>query len=206
MFRLKTPSSSTRRRVASESPVASCSTGNVGSHVRTWVLLLLFSFVGTGCTTGYWVDRGRDAADVFTFGLGVGLGAKARVGPVHLGAVYNEDMGGLRGGDIYWEPFRDFDIHLLLIGSDKFNLRRGRPNRSKTYFTIQSILTFPEVTTGEGTRIASSSYYTQIECIIGIGPTLRVGFNPGELFDFVLGFVGIDFFNDDLERRPNHEP
>jgi len=40
-------------------------------------------------------------------------------------------------------------------------------------------------------------YLTQIEAVVGLGPTLRLGLNPGELVDFVVGFFGFDLYNDD---------
>ena len=47
-------------------------------------------------------------------------------------------------------------------------------------------------------------YLTQIEVAAGLGGTLRLGFNPGELLDFILGFTTIDIFNDDLEKRKSN--
>ncbi len=35
--------------------------------------------------------------------------------------------------------------------------------------------------------------------MIGLGGTLRLGFNPGELLDFLLGWFTIDIYNDDIE-------
>ena len=51
-----------------------------------------------GCATGYWGDRGRDAADIFTCTAGIGGGAKARVGPLQAAAINNADLIGLRAG------------------------------------------------------------------------------------------------------------
>ena len=45
-----------------------------------------------------------------------------------------------------------------------------------------------------------ASYYTQIEAVVGAGPSVRLGFNPGELLDFILGWTTIDIYKDDLER------
>ena len=46
---------------------------------------------------------------------------------------------------------------------------------------------------------------TQIEACVGIGWGARVGFNPGELADLLLGFAGIDIYGDDLERRKKRD-
>lgn len=40
-------------------------------------------------------------------------------------------------------------------------------------------------------------YFTEIEAVGGLGLTLRMGVNPGEFVDFLLGWFGIDIFNDD---------
>ena len=48
--------------------------------------------------------------------------------------------------------------------------------------------------------VPDPSYYNQIEAVIGVGPSLRLGFNPGELLDFILGWTTIDIYKDDLEQ------
>ncbi|MDE0838730.1 MAG: hypothetical protein OSB41_06700 [Kiritimatiellae bacterium] len=42
------------------------------------------------------------------------------------------------------------------------------------------------------------AYYTQMELAVGVGLTLRLGFNPGELLDLLLGFASLDLYGDDL--------
>jgi hypothetical protein len=41
-------------------------------------------------------------------------------------------------------------------------------------------------------------YYTQIEAAAGLWYTVRLGFNPGELLDFLLGWTTIDILSDDV--------
>ena len=38
----------------------------------------------------------------------------------------------------------------------------------------------------------------EVDVVVGLGGTLRLGLNPGEFVDFILGFVGIDFMRDDF--------
>ena len=45
----------------------------------------------------------------------------------------------------------------------------------------------------------SPALYTQLEVVIGLGGTLRLGFNPGVLLDFLLGWFTIDISYDDIE-------
>jgi len=49
----------------------------------------------------------------------------------------------------------------------------------------------------------SYSCYTDIKIVVGLGPSASVGFNPGELLDFILGFAGVDIYDDDLKGRPD---
>lgn len=44
------------------------------------------------------------------------------------------------------------------------------------------------------------SYLYQIEVTIGIYRGIRIGFNPAELFDFILGFTTYDMYADDLKE------
>lgn len=51
-------------------------------------------------------------------------------------------------------------------------------------------------------------YYTQIDAAGGFLGGIRVGMNPGELFDFMLGFTTLDIYGDDVESKhfvPNAE-
>jgi len=35
-----------------------------------------------------------------------------------------------------------------------------------------------------------------MEVVVGLGVSVRLGFNPGELFDFALGWFGLDLYHD----------
>lgn len=177
----------------------------------------------TGCVgaRAYFVDRGRDAADVLTASIGTGGGALMRVGPVHAGVLVDLGDGFLRGGE--FAPFlsRSAQIHTTVVPFPSvwrgerqypvFGLEgyEGWGNgllRSKGFEAVSKL---PFVTTG--LRASSSSvgypyyYYTQVEAVLAVGLSIRLGVNFGELLDFVLGWVTIDIFADDLEaeRRRN---
>ncbi len=69
-----------------------------------------------------------------------------------------------------------------------------------------------EVSLGSGKDIAAQSplpcvvlgapaaYFTAIEVEAGLGLTVRLGVNPGELVDLVLGLFTIDIYRDDIGR------
>ncbi len=42
------------------------------------------------------------------------------------------------------------------------------------------------------------SFFSEVESVAAFGPGLRLGINPAEFVDFLLGFVGIDLFQDDM--------
>jgi len=169
----------------------------------------------TGCASNkaYFVDRGRDAADIFTITAGVGAGAKARAGPLHAGIFGNHDIVGLRGGtiDIFGlDPNRSFalDIETLLIpipgpyrdkvfAVDMF-IGPSPAGRHRTA-QFEHLSPLPLCYTS-GLR---PNQYTQVELAGGLLATLRLGFNPGELVDFVLGWTTLDIYRDDIERRRN---
>ncbi len=44
-------------------------------------------------------------------------------------------------------------------------------------------------------------YYTEVEVVLACVWSIRLGFNPGECLDFLLGWGGIDIYNDDLETK-----
>ena len=173
-------------------------------------ILTLTVVFGTGCTSGYWTDRGRDAADIFTISYGYGLGAKAIVGPLHAGLLFNSEIGGMRGGVIkpVFEPNSaghgatpvDFkpavDLDITLMSLEWFE-EEDASERRKT-FKSDSALIYPVWQLKDRRGIPTC---TKLEVVAGCGLSLRLGFNPGELVDFLFGIFGTDLFDDDLEKQ-----
>jgi hypothetical protein len=184
---------------------------------KTIQLLLLVGLaaISTGCasTGGYFVDRGRDAADIFTASVGEGGGAKARVGPIQVGLFAGTDLAGLRSGEIFPQTGvspRGEDVYWSLAIPGEWGWLAGwdawRPSQTATARgkTVGAGSRFPFVMTEVGPNdrsVWSRPYIYQIEVAAGLGGTLRLGFNPGELLDFVLGWFIIDIYNDDLEWK-----
>jgi hypothetical protein len=159
----------------------------------------------------YCDDRLRDAGDIFTVVGGIGGGAKARVGPINAGLLFAADQIGWKGGHSMspWEPparTGDMDLQLVLFGMDEsqrgFHDGRKRP---KAHMAPNLIFTLPTI--GHGAEFPEDpSYLTQIEVVLGAGGTLRLGFNPGELLDFLLGIFGVDLFGDDDRKSEKVGP
>lgn len=180
------------------------------------LVLLGVVAISTGCASPYMVDRGRDAADIFTFGVGVGAGAKAHIGPMQAGLLLNIDALGLRGGEMIWNgngPNIGADIDYVLGGHSEFDTRcrhgSNSPSweRNKSHMVRYGPLGVPAnnpFATPLPNRY-SLNYFTQIEAVGGLLWTFRLGFNPGELLDFLLGWTTIDIYRDDIEEKKSKE-
>ena len=182
-------------------------------------LLLGLAGIFAGCATPYMVDRGRDAADIFTATVGEGSGVKARVGPFTTGLFRNSDKAGLRGGSFFssTENFQEAprdrtslipygDYCVVLFVNDDFRATPEHSARHKSYQALSFAPFISWIDQPAFDTIAKWPYYTQIEVAVGFGGTLRLGFNPGELLDFFIGLTTVDIFNDDLEMMKRMSP
>ncbi len=184
--------------------------------------------MGGGCASvGYFKDRGRDAADIFTLTGGWGLGVKVRVGPVRTGLLFKHfELIGLRGGilvpigaslrdseyfgDWYFSPpfavlDRTHDYGLGTTAEEEFfpdTLGRGKGIYIAAVLGSDRPFLHPFLAEPEE---VGACYYTQIEALVALGPSVRAGFNPGELLDFVLGWFMIDIYGDDIGRRTSKD-
>jgi len=189
--------------------------------MKNWATMgLLVVFVCSGCasTRCNWPDRGRDAADIFTATVGLGLGAKARAGPLQTGLLVSVDAAGLRcgqwgtldSGD--WDPGFYFPIeaNLIVMGIDSSVGGELPMARKKIYWAEQMFFfSYPAAWRSRGESrfvdypppFIARSYFTDIQVVVGAGPSVRLGFNPGELLDFILGWTGVDIYDDDVEAE-----
>lgn len=190
-----------------------------------WLLLIqaigvALSVLCAGCrSSGYFGNRSRDAADIFTATVGFGAGTKVRVGPFQIGVLYNIDTYGLRGGQwgqtIWYETLtRDATIPYPIrtqpyqpklypweypkrcFGQERWQVvddsGKNAFVRCKSYEAVSPI---PFVSLS-----SSPAYYTQIDFVLAAIGSLRLGFNPGELLDFFLGWTTLDIYGDDLDE------
>ena len=196
--------------------------------MKKTIQLLLFlglAVLSTGCASPYMVDRGRDAADIFTIAVGVGVGAKGRAGPATVGVCASIDVVGIRNG-ILLDPL-DSNVDLqstivplppcvadrppyLCFGFEALQVRC--PALSEQPLGMLAYSEFPFITTSlysgedDAPQSARWKYWTQVDVVAALGPSVRLGFNSGELLDFILGWTTIDIYNDDLEKRKSNKP
>jgi hypothetical protein len=186
-------------------------------------LLLLLS--GCASTKGYLVDRGRDALDIATVGVGVGWGAKMRAGPIQSGLLFEGTCAALRGGEFThigknippelegWG--NSTDGQWLLYGVEFFHGASLPRNKNFYASNLKSMNSdYDEDEGGFGMPFfhtltddspPAPTYYTQFEAVAALGISVRLGFNPGELMDFLLGWVKVDVYKDDLEAKKRIE-
>lgn len=180
------------------------------------VALVLLS--GCASPRAYLTDRGHDALDVLTCAVGLGAGAKVRAGPLHAGLLMSRDFAGLRGGQMGWwgsdgggelDPFL-IPCSIFGFGCEMFSLDSVcDAGRGKEYDALSYVPFFYTYLKLEEERTSAIwrrewPQYTELEGVIGLGPTLRLGINPGELLDFLIGWIGFDIYNDDVATEWRH--
>lgn len=186
--------------------------------------VFIASMTGCASTKGYFVDRGRDAADIFTIAFGYGAGVKIRAGPIHAGLSIDLMQCGLRGGE-FLPPSGELELpgHGLDIDITFSNVECYDPHTDSTnskargkcfdmgYWSQVPFISFPAGSSGANAHEGDLGfaypyyYFSQIEIVTGLLGSIRLGFNPGELLDFFLGWTTLDIFNDDLEARKQKE-
>jgi hypothetical protein len=179
--------------------------------------MVVAGLAGSGCASRYWADRGRDAQDVLTCAVGLGLGVKARVGPVQAPLIVQSDYAGLRCGEWFASPMRDDfwtyvseaghvvdqplpiyerDYHFLYSGYEVFDPGGRRPRGTSGRRAWASAWPRSNAISGTARFIRRSS-------ACGRDRVGRLGVNPGELADLLLGFAGLDVMGDDEGRTGN---
>lgn len=180
--------------------------------------------LSSGCasTKAYLADRGRDAGDIVSVAVGTGVGAKVRVSAISFGLLHEGSMAGLTGGSLFAGAPGKYcnDVQFFCCGSQHV-APPGSEERYKKFDALQAetiggqdgewcllppfclgpLVPLPQ----ELKHDRAPYYYTHIEVVAGLVGSVRVGFNPGELVDFMLGIVGLDILHDDLARRERME-
>ena len=149
--------------------------------------------------------------DIVTVSFGWGAGVRARVGPVSAGLISCRDVAGIRGGRIgrlvpkdemgNWALHDSYTVDVTLSSLETFNPDAMTRERGKSFSAFgMPIVSFPSRANNQ--EVFPYYYFTQVEAIVALGPSIRVGVNPGEFVDFLLGWFRVDIFDDDRGERP----
>lgn len=188
-----------------------------GQTMKTIPAVLLMLFLA-GCAQPYWANRVRDAADIFTVAAGVGAGASVRMGPVAAGLTESADLAGLRGGRFARFALKKeeaMEVKILCFGFEWLAKKpdprgknyvattglvvQGPPGRQRNlYLPFISLPCRGPATAPRLHRAGLAQIEVQAACLLG----LRLGFNPGEALDFLLGWGNFDYLEDDLAGPP----
>ncbi len=175
-----------------------------------FIVFCLVAFLPGCAESRYFVDRTRDAGDIVSLTAGVGLGAKARTGPIHIGLLWYQGTLGYSYGWVDWGNEMDFDwtagtFEFSDLGSDR-GKEYGASGGIPTFLSDSRATAFPFLSAIDNSIVYKEShrdplfdpFYSQIEICGGMVGCMRLGVNPGELADFVIGWFGVDFFDDDI--------
>lgn len=182
-------------------------------QMRSFVIVACLS--GCSSTQSYFTDRGRDALDVVTATVGTGAGIQARIGPLPFAWMRATDISGIRYGDLFYRvPEEEDEPEELngklgtmfyyasspvaaMVGVNPFDLFEFADDMwySQNHFPMNEV----QLSRNKSTENLELPNYTQLEAFVGLGFSLRLGFNPGEFVDLLLGLTTIDIFNDDIE-------
>ena len=183
-------------------------------------IIVIVSSLVAGCAgSNYLGDRGRDALDIVAATAGAGAGLKARVGPAHVGLLANLDLWGVRNGVVLAEGCMmvgGIETDTLIIpvssGSEVPSLfpvmfgMTGYPVRKCAAAGALSHVPFISLPMrlDDETPLPWSErarYLTQVEVVVAVGGSVRLGINPLEAVDFILGWTTLDILGDDSARE-----
>lgn len=193
------------------------------AHAKVLTACMILCLFLCGCSRTYRMNRLRDLADCVTLTWGLGVGAMVMIGPINTGLGMQWDVAGFRDGESTTGE-NSASVNALFISYQEVRKnvfgRNNLPTRTADYYMpkehmknqwdklIKNGATFynrypliaqMEMAPAVGPAYHARQYYTQIEVCAGlIYSGFRVGVNPGELVDFLLGFSGIDIYGDDV--------
>lgn len=129
------------------------------------LLIACLAVITSGCASPCMANRGHDSADIFTATVGVGGGAKARIGPIQAGLIVNLDKAGLRNGELFVHERESYsrrgnpgEINLLILGGDTSNTSETIRRRNKAFNTLNLI--FPVAIVEPETSQLTPHYFT----------------------------------------------
>lgn len=157
-------------------------------------------------------DRGNDAVDIFEFNVAYGgipqiipfIQAQATIGSRKFGFSFPGDEPkkkgfGLRGGELGYFDYRDESFLINLV--EVIESKSDDPEKIKRIKLRRKSYCGPSCSNHKN----SNAIYTRLGIDFGLIFEIHIGFNPGELADFLLGFVGIDIYKDDYYKANSQD-
>jgi len=163
------------------------------------ILVLILLPIITSCA--YMHDRGRDACDMVTLsGEALSVNAAVQIGPAVIGIGGVEGKGfGLRSGAV--GIYRTEEDNHILGGSRTLVPNQQGRERDKGYEYYYGWYPWGDKNSYR-CRFEEGEWYNawQVEATLGLGAGVRAGVNLAEIFDFILGWTGLDICEDDISK------
>ncbi|HUU69118.1 MAG TPA: hypothetical protein VM186_06315 [Planctomycetota bacterium] len=164
--------------------------------MRLAILMFLIVISTSGCT-GRWEQRANDFADIGRLNVGAGFGASidasaTRYGRISAGSYENTTKVGFVGreGGVWKE-----DRHGIAFINGYTETTRD-PIYGNAWLPEPDPASELQPAWADTERGAAEFTFS-LHVLVGF----EVGFDPGQLLDFVLGFAGVDIYRDDRERQ-----
>jgi hypothetical protein len=172
------------------------------TQVKIIAAALALTFCSS-CSSNYGNNLVLDARDIFSFSAGYGLGAQARVSYLAEGFLFKKDLVGMQNGIPAWygNQAQIFDVDVALGRLHIFNPPYDVYIRKDGVLLAEGplFLYWPRKDKW------NPKWATQVDATLALGLSIKVGFNPGELLDFITGVFGYDLFGDDYEEKEFEE-
>lgn len=148
-------------------------------------------------------DRVSDLADTVTLTVGSAYGAVARIGPLHAGVEYKtrESEIGIRGGEFSVFRTRVVDVPAGSCGIGVPNILGVYSTDSQTSEIEQTNARMIMRHKQYGMDDFPATRFGAVGFSAGACLSFRFELNALEIIDFVLGIVGLDFMDDDMELK-----
>ncbi|MBN2109336.1 MAG: hypothetical protein JW832_18050, partial [Deltaproteobacteria bacterium] len=108
------------------------------------------------------------------------------------GEFCSQDLSGREAAD---ETLGAIDGQFIVDNAERFTLTKLGRRKNFEASSLGGGMHLPLLSMLQSD--SSFAYYTHIEAVLGLQGSVRVGFNAGEFFDFIIGWTTVDILNDD---------
>lgn len=168
---------------------------------------LIVIFLPLLASCAYLHDRGRDACDIVTVaGEAPAFNASVQVGKGVLGMGLAGGKGyGLRSGAM--GCYETGEGNFILVGFKVLVPNKADLDRDKGYDYQYHWFPWSRSEDKFGGTFDEGRWFNawQIEAAVGVGVGARVGFNPAEFMDFIMGWTTLDICSDDIRTMDRKE-
>ncbi|WP_167883461.1 hypothetical protein, partial [Leptospira wolffii] len=162
------------------------------------------------CTSAYIRDRANDLSDIAGVSIDTSVGASASVGPLTVGAIIAQSIARTRNGTACFAADIDSRTYFGLL--DPGSNQRCTDAQATFILGLQNSILLHLATVSDRKLLERRKtygesltpplfYYGRLKIRAGLGLGASIELNWLEAIDFVFGFFGIDFLDDDIWKN-----